>query len=312
MKNLCLRPVCHKPVMCRNITCGKLYVEKLCAEKFCAFSDSAEREETLGEINETLAGRYRLLRPLGTGGFATVYLAQDKKSGRYWAVKEIRIEKQRERRREKQRQGQAEAAETASLLQELYHPGLPHVAEIVEQDGAVYVIMDYVQGISLSRILKEQGPQSQQQVVEWGKQLCRIFIYLHNRRPPLIYRDLKPDNIMLQEDGALKLIDFGTMIKSGGKWRNDCLGTRGYAAPEQYVKRGKIDLRTDIYCMGVTLHQMLTGYNPIYGGKELPSIRRWNPSFSLGLERIIKKCTRKSPRRRYRSCKELLRALNKL
>lgn len=256
------------------------------------------------KINRTLAGRYRLLRLLGAGGFAAVYLAQDKQNGKYWAIKEIQREGQRER--------PAEAAETATLLQGLYHPGLPHVAEIVEQDGAVYVVMDYVQGTSLSRILREQGPQSQHQVVEWGKQLCRIFIYLHNRRPPLIYRDLKPDNIMLQEDGALKLIDFGTMIKSGGKWRNDCLGTRGYAAPEQYLKRGKIDLRTDIYCMGVTLHQMLTGYDPACGGKELPPIRRWNPSFSPRLEQIIKKCIRKSPRRRYRSCKELLQELNRL
>ncbi|MCM1568515.1 MAG: serine/threonine protein kinase [Roseburia sp.] len=252
------------------------------------------------EIGRMLEGRYRLIRLLGKGGAAAVYLARDRRSGKYRAVKELR-------------KGRRTWAETAAMLQDLYHPGLPRVWETIAGQGeTVYVVMDYVEGVSLGRLLQEAGPQSAPQVIEWGKQLCRILIYLHSRKPPLLYRDLKPDNIMLQADGMLKLIDFGTIMQGGGRQRNDCLGTRGYAAPEQYVRRGRLDQRTDIYCLGVTLHRLLTGCQPARGRDGLLPLRRWNPSFSSELERILIKCTRKSPRRRYRSCRELLGALERL
>ena len=172
--------------------------------------------------------------------------------------------------------------------------------------------MDYIQGNSLNKALKEYGAQPQEYVIEWAKQLCDVLGYLHSRKPPIIYRDMKPSNIMLKPDGNVTLIDFGTAREFKEKNLADttCLGTVGYAAPEQFGGMGQTDARTDIYCLGATLYHLVTGCNPSEPPYEMKPIREINPSLSSGLERIILKCTQRNPEDRYQSAAELMYALD--
>lgn len=143
-------------------------------------------------------------------------------------------------------------------------------------------------------------------------QICEALEYLHTRKPPIIYRDMKPANVMLKPDGNIKIIDFGIAREYKDQSLADTvsLGTKGYAAPEQFGGRGQTDARTDVYCLGVTLYHLLTGQNPCEPPYEIYPIRHWNPQLSAGLEAIIQKCTQLNPADRYQSCAELLYALH--
>ena len=171
--------------------------------------------------------------------------------------------------------------------------------------------MDYVEGRTLKAIVDERGAQPQEDVVNWAIQLCSVLDYLHTRKPAIIYRDLKPGNIMLRPDGRIVLIDFGTAreYKTGQEEDTISLGTKGYAAPEQYGGDGQTDARTDIYNLGATIYHLVTGKNPTKPPYEIRPIREWNPSLSTGLEKIILKCIANNPNERYQTAKELQFAL---
>ena len=160
-------------------------------------------------------------------------------------------------------------------------------------------------------MLERDGAQPQETVIEWAEELCGVLDYLHMQNPPIIYRDMKPANIMLQPNGNIKLIDFGIAreYKEHNLEDTVSLGTKGYAAPEQFGGKGQTDQRTDIYCLGVTLYHLVTGKNPCEPPYEIYPIRYWNPNLSSGLESIILKCTRINPEERYQSCAELLYAI---
>ena len=200
---------------------------------------------------------------------------------------------------------------TADLLKKLNHPNLPSIIDVIDGDGSFLIVMDYIEGRHLESVIREYGAQDQADVIEWAKQLCDVLSYLHSRKPPIIYRDMKPSNVMLRPDGKVMLIDFGTAreFKESSVADTTCLGTQGYAAPEQYGGHGQTDARTDIYCLGATLYHLLTGHNPSEPPYEMYPIRYWNPDLSSGLEEIILKCTQKNPDDRYQSCGELLYAL---
>ena len=165
--------------------------------------------------------------------------------------------------------------------------------------------------LPLSKILEKYGAQPQETVIEWAKELAGVLEYLHMQDPPIIYRDMKPANVMLQPNGHIKLIDFGIAREYKEQNVEDTvsLGTKGYAAPEQFGGKGQTDPRTDIYCLGVTLYHLVTGQNPCEPPYELYPIRHWKPELSAGLESIILKCTQMNPQDRYSSCAELLYAL---
>lgn len=171
--------------------------------------------------------------------------------------------------------------------------------------------MDYIEGETLEYVVNNQGAQSQDLVIDWAKQLTEVLHYLHTRTPAIIYRDMKPSNVMLKPDGNIKVIDFGIAREYKESNLNDTtyLGTRGYAAPEQFGGKGQTDARTDIYCLGMTLYHLITGKNPMEPPYEIYPIRYWNPSLSGGLENIIEKCVQLNPKDRYQSCAELLYAL---
>lgn len=171
--------------------------------------------------------------------------------------------------------------------------------------------MDYVEGETLKRVVDREGAQKQEHVLQWALSLCDVLMYLHSQNPPIIYRDMKPANIMLQPNGNIKLIDFGIAREYKEKNIEDTvsLGTKGYAAPEQFGGRGQTDIRTDIYCLGVTLYHLVTGKNPAEPPYEIYPIRHWDGRLSAGLEKIIQKCTQANPDERYQSDEELKYAL---
>lgn len=262
----------------------------------------------MAEIGTLIDGKYEILKQIGKGGMSTVYLAMDQHLNKQWAVKEIRHKADD---KESHIIIQSLVAE-ANLMKKLDHPALPRIVDIIDSRDTIYVIMDYIEGEPLSRILEREGPQPEEDVLEWAKQLCDVLSYLHTRKPPVIYRDLKPGNIMIRPDGNIRLIDFGIAreYKEGAVTDTVQLGTKGYAAPEQFGGQGQTDARTDIYSLGVTLYQALTGQAPTEPPYEFYPIRYWNPALSGGLENIIAKCVKSNPAERYQSCAELFYALD--
>lgn len=261
-------------------------------------------------IGEIIDGKYEVLREIGRGGMSVVYLAMDKRLNKQWAVKEFRKDKNDE---SKKMALNALIAE-ANLMKKLDHPTLPRIVDIIENNQTVYVVMDYIEGESLNKVLDAYGAQPQDAVIEWAKQLSEVLDYLHTRTPPIIYRDMKPANIMLKPDGTVRLIDFGIAreYKEGKTEDTTNIGTRGYAAPEQFGDKGQTDARTDIYSLGVTLYHLVTGKNPAEPPYELYPIRHWNPSLSSGLEWLIQKCTQLNPKDRFQSCAEVTYVLENL
>lgn len=258
------------------------------------------------EIGSIIDGKYRILSEIGHGGMSVVYMAINEKANKTWAIKEVR------------RGGVVDYDEVkqgliveTEMLKKLHHPHLPSIIDVIDEEDSFLIVMDYIEGNHLGKSLEEYGAQPQEKVIDWAKQLCDVLGYLHTRKPPIIYRDMKPSNVMLKPDGNLMLIDFGTAREFKEKNLADttCLGTVGYAAPEQFGGRGQTDARTDIYCLGTTLYHLVTGKNPCEPPYELLPIRQINPNLSDGLQRIIAKCTQKNPDDRYQSCAELMYAL---
>lgn len=259
------------------------------------------------EIGSVIDEKYKILNVVGKGGMSVVYLAMNERANKQWAIKEVRKDGMQSFEVVKQNL----VAET-DLLKKLNHPHLPSIIDVIDCDDTFLIVMDYIEGNPLSKALETSGAQNQDDVIEWAKQLCDVLGYLHSRKPPIIYRDMKPSNVMLKSDGNVMLIDFGTAreFKYSSVADTTCLGTQGYAAPEQFGGHGQTDARTDIYCLGATMYHLVTGHNPATPPYEMYPIRQWNPMLSSGLEEIILKCTQRNPEDRYQSCAELLYALD--
>lgn len=253
-----------------------------------------------------IGGKYKILSEIGHGGMSTVYLAINEKANKSWAVKEIR--RKNNRGFEMLREGLI--AET-NLLKRLSHPNLPRIVDIIDNGEDFLIVMDYIDGNTLGQLIEAEGAQPQDKVVGWALQLCGVLGYLHSQPAPIIYRDMKPSNIMLKSDGNIMLIDFGTAreYKNINKEDTAYLGTKGYAAPEQFGGMGQTDARTDVYCLGATMYHLLTAHNPSEPPYEMYPITKWKPGLSDGLEKIILKCTQKNPDDRYQSIDELSYAL---
>lgn len=253
------------------------------------------------EIGTVIDGKYEILKEIGRGGMSIVYLAMDKHLNKQWAVKEIR----------KKGNGKNDEVIVNSLLAEanmmkkLDHPSLPRIVDIIDNGITIYVVMDYIEGESLDKVLNEFGAQPEEMVIGWAKQLCDALSYLHSQKPSIIYRDMKPANVMLKPEGNIKIIDFGIAreYKEQNLADTTVLGTKGYAPPEQYS--GQTDPRSDIFALGMTMHHLLTGVDP-RNGEPYASVRQWNPELSEGIEIIIDRCVEPAAENRYQSCADLL------
>ena len=243
-------------------------------------------------------GRYKTLDLIGKGGMSKVYLAESTTLGTKWAIKAV----------DKKLNAQFDLLAEPNILKKLNHPALPRIIDIEEDETNIYIIEDYIDGRSLDSRLKTEKRFDEETVINWSKQLCDVLIYLHNQKPnPIIYRDMKPANIIVTKENRVKLIDFG--IAREFKIENDSdttyMGTRGYAAPEQYGS-SQTDQRTDIYSLGVTMYHLITGKSPNEPPYEFKKIREIDPNFSEGMEYIINKCIQNDPTKRYQSMEELL------
>lgn len=212
--------------------------------------------------NHQLKLRYRVVQQVGQGGFGAVYKAEDTQFGnRVVAIKEMS-------QSGLNTQEIAEATEAfkheALLLAGLSHPNLPHIYEQFYDVGRWYLVMDFIDGETLeARLLNKGGKLPVGEVLEVGIQLSQVLNYLHNRTPPIIFRDLKPANVMMTSTGQVYLIDFGIarLFKPGQAKDTTAFGSAGYAPPEQYGKT-QTTPRADIYSLGATMHQLITGIDP--------------------------------------------------
>lgn len=253
------------------------------------------------KVGTVIEGKYEILKEIGRGGMSVVYLAIDTHLNRNWAVKEVK----------KTGNGKNDEIVVNSLLAEanmvkrLDHPALPRIVDILDNGASIYIVMDFIEGESLDKILGEYGAQPEERVIEWAMQICDVLSYLHSQKPPIIYRDMKPANLMLKPNGNISIIDFGIAREYKEQNLSDTtvLGTKGYAPPEQYS--GQTDPRSDIFALGMTMHHLLTGIDPRNGEAYAP-VRQWIPELSEGIEAIIDKCVEPAAENRYQSCAELL------
>lgn len=262
------------------------------------------------KLGSVLDGKYKIISVIGQGGMSTVYLARHQRLNKEWAVKEISREYC-----ENYEMISRQLVLEADILKKLNHPGLPKIIDIIEKKDVIWMVMEFIEGKTLKEVLKERGRIQETEVLSWGKQLCEVLSYLHSRTPPIIYRDLKPDNIILKKTGRLVLIDFGTAREycyEKNSTDTTYLGTRGYAAPEQYGGMGQTDERTDIYCLGVTLYSMLTGYSPEKPPYKIYHQQYWGENISCEIKEVILKCIQLEPDMRYQNCKELSYAFSQV
>ena len=262
--------------------------------------------------NAMLYNRYVIVRKIGQGGMAAVYQAVDtRQPGAMWAIKEMSdaaISNPQERSTAIQ-----SFLQEANLLRSLNHPNLPKVQDVFTEGGKYYLVMEFVAGQTLEVIANSRPqPISEPEVTAWAMQLCNVLSYLHNQPSPIIFRDLKPGNIMLTPQGQIKLIDFGIVrfFKPGKTKDTQALGTPGYCAPE--ALNGQTDVRSDVYSLCVTMHQLLTGYDPVRTMFNIPPARQINPMVSSEMDRILQQGSQADRNRRWASMDALKAELARL
>ena len=253
---------------------------------------------------------YRIIALIGRGGMGAVYRAMRTIDNTVWALKEMRPpdDIQAAELEENRRM----FIQEAELLRQLHHPNLPVVADLFENNGRPTLVMEFVPGQTLEdRVHDANAPLLEQDVVRYGIQTAQVLHYLHSRQPPIIYRDLKPSNIMVTPEAVLKLIDFGVARTYKERKSKDtvAMGSAGYAPPEQYGK-GQTDARSDVYALGATLLHLLTALPPIPLQTPTPSsIMKMNPSVDKKTEQVIIRAMDLDARGRYQSAAEMEQAL---
>ena len=259
----------------------------------------------------TLQNRYRILKPIGGGGMGTVYLAVDTRlPGRRCAIKEM----------SPAQLGPDDLAwatkafeQEAQMLARLQHPGLTTVTDFFREGDDLYLVMDYVGGETLADRLERMrdGRLPPPVALSFAGQLLDVLEFLHRSSPPVVFRDLKPANVMIMPNGAIKLIDFGIarFFKPGQTRDTMSLGTPGYAAPEQYGGKGQTDPRSDIYSLGILLHQMLTGHDPTAMPLRQPPVSSLNPAIPVEVASAIDRATQLNPDFRFQSIAEFRQAV---
>ncbi|NLD48668.1 MAG: protein kinase [Clostridiaceae bacterium] len=250
---------------------------------------------------EILKGKYRIERLLGQGAMGRVYLCRNIEMGNLWAVKHIYTRDQK-----------VHLLAEVEILKKLNHVSLPKIIDVMQDESGVYIVESFIEGTNLRDKLKKEGPFDEETVVEWAKQLCEALKYLHNMKPnPIIYRDMKPSNVIITDDNRAIIVDFGISKEHKGENTKDTVvaGTPDYAAPEQLIAGGSTDQRTDIYSLGVTMYQLLTGELPKY---EAQSLRECRGDISPEMDFIVQKCIKKNLSERYQSVEELKKDLDNI
>jgi len=247
------------------------------------------------ELGRVYFEKYKVLDVLGQGGTSNVYLAENIKIGNKWAIKKVTYE------------NNINLLAEPNILKHLDHRSIPKIIDIEEDNESIYIIEEFVDGINLKSFKLQNEIIDIKRILIWILQLCDVLRYLHNRSPhPIIYRDLKPDNIMVMENDQVKLIDFGIAREYKEESNNDTvpIGTRGYAAPEQYGI-GQSDERTDIFSLGITIYFLLTGKNLSHPPYKIQIPEQIHTDIESELFNIVLKCCEILPDNRYQSIDEL-------
>lgn len=267
------------------------------------------------KANTVLMNRYRILGVIGGGGMGTVYQARDTRfpdAKRLVAVKELLIQGSTETQRQAalktfNREG--------NILATLSHPAIPKIFDVFDENDRAYIIMEYINGSDLEMVLNKTRELPYDKILEWAIDLCDVLDYLHSHKPnAIIFRDMKPANIMVDSLGKVRLIDFGIAKQfiSDGK-KHTMIGTEGYSAPEQY--KGEVSPLSDIYGLGATLHHILTRKDPRleppFSFNERP-IYDINPKCPPALIAVVDKALESKPENRFQSCSEMKAALENI
>ncbi len=280
-----------------TIFCDRCGAANRAQAMFCSACGRSLHNSAHGPISNTLTGllvqqhilkrRYRILGQIGKGGFGAVYKAADTQFGnRPLAIKEM---SQSNLNPQELHQATEAFKHEAHLLAGLTHPNLPRIYEQFSENGRWYLVMDYIEGETLEANLDKMGGKLPlDKVLNISAQLSSVLEYLHSHQPPIIFRDLKPANVMLTTNGHIFLIDFGIarLFKPGQAKDTTALGSSGYAAPEQYGK-AQTTPRTDIYSLGVTLHQMLSGDDPTDSPFHFAPLKTHGSPLLADLEKLI-------------------------
>jgi serine/threonine protein kinase len=260
-----------------------------------------------------LKNRYEILEILGRGGMGCVYKVADRfRGGKILAAKELLAGNLSA---VKAHETLAQFQTEARILTRLTHPNLPKVYDYFSSPGRYYIIMEYLKGKTLKKILdaRKGKPVDERQALSWALQICKTMHFLTVQRPPVVFRDLKPANIMIDRNSRVKLIDFGIarFFKEAKSEDTFVYGTPGYAAPEQYGT-GQTDVRSDIFSLGATLHHCLTGRNPSENPLDFPDPGSLNPKLSKGTAEIIRKALQQEREKRFQSALEMKQAVQRV
>jgi len=249
--------------------------------------------------------RYRVTRLIAEGGMSVVYEVEDTRLGGTMALKEMReLMADRGERELMLNQFKREA----EVLSQLAHLNLPRVTDYFICNGRRYLVQELIEGKTLEEVMDEESPRKEEEVVAWALQVCDALTYLHSQG--MVYRDLKPSNVIVGPGGTLKLIDFGLVrFFSMGKPKDTVImGTPGFAAPEQYGQ-GETDPRSDVFSLGVLIHHLLTGHDPTSTPFLFPDARVLNPAVSEDLEQVLFKALALDPAARFQSMEEMKRVI---
>lgn len=289
------------------------------AARFCAtcrapivdgaqFSHDGVQIENL-RSGQKLIGRYEIRKLLGVGAMGAVYGALDHRLARkHVAIKEYsptRITNPTDQ------QTAAEMFdEEARMLVRLDHLNMPKISDSFVEGMNHYMVMDFIDGMTLEEYLHKYQRAPEHLVLQWGQQIASALSYLHMQNPPIIFRDMKPGNVMVDTQGRIKLIDFGIArkFKPGQARDTQQLGTPGYAPPEAYGKE-QTDARSDVYSLAVTMYVLLTGIDPANDPFNLPPLRSLVPNVSPTLEGVIEKGRQLQPEQRWRTMDQMYQAL---
>jgi len=258
--------------------------------------------------NHLLDQRYRIIRTLGNGATGQVYLAHHVHLDVPVALKCLTMARtvppsQREKLINR-------FIQEARLLTTLRHPSIPRVLDYFTEDGACYLVMDYIEGHTLAAHLRHYGPLSPDQAIICALSLLDSLSYLHQQSPPIVYRDLKPSNVMLAPDGRVFLLDFGIALRLAADLPDPTAGagSPGYAAPEQYSNNA-IDTRADLFSLGVLLHELVTGRQPPPLPIAFPPAEQLNAQVPHRLSALIEHALQLAPADRFQNAAEFRQAL---
>jgi tRNA A-37 threonylcarbamoyl transferase component Bud32 len=251
------------------------------------------------------SGRLKVIALLASGGLSAVYLAEtfDRKMV---ILKESVVPQHVDEKTKEKAQELFERE--ARLLLKLEHPQIARVVDHVHESGRDYLVLEYIPGQSLRQVVKRSGPQDEQTVLRWTGEIANILGYLHGLEPPIIHRDLTPDNLVLKDDGTVALIDFGAANEYVGAATGTLIGKQAYMSPEQF--RGKASPASDIYALGGTLHFLLTGQDPEALSVSHPRVQR--PDLSPDIDNFVSMCTEEEEDSRLASISELKKKLAEL